>query len=230
MPWARVTWLAAALAALVQPLPGQRCELLPSARYWLAGSTLFAASLLLDQSLDRYAAEHRDRRLDHLANLGDELGAGHTHVPLLAGAFLASRLGKHRQRREAVDAAVAAYAAGDLVAGALKSLVGRHRPVDAESPWSFDPFTLSGTNHSWPSLHAIHIATTASAAALATHNVWVEGVALGSTGLVSWSRLYDRQHWASDVVGSVVIGVALSHLTMRWVGARHRGGTHDRCI
>jgi membrane-associated phospholipid phosphatase len=38
---------------------------------------------------------------------------------------------------------------------------------------------------------------------------------------VAWSRLYDDQHWSSDVTTSAVIGVSTATTVMDWLDRRY---------
>ncbi len=104
-----------------------------------------------------------------------------------------------------VDLAIASTAACTF---ALKEVVGRKRPD--ESPGNarvFDPF--SG-HDSFPSGHATLAFATATVLDRETTSSWVPAVAYPLAGLVAWSRVHDRKHWASDVLAGGAIGFGIA--------------------
>lgn len=97
----------------------------------------------------------------------------------------------------------------------IKTLLGRARPrKDPEHPYDFKLGRgwLNDEYSSLPSGHAT--AAFATAAALSTelariypHESWiVRPLLYGGAGLVGLSRLYNNDHWASDVVLGAAIG------------------------
>ena len=122
-----------------------------------------------------------------------------------------------------------AIAAGTIIGSFLKSTTGRARPRAAnDDPYDFrfGKGYTSGDYRSFPSLHEIG---SFSAAAALTEEVArhapaagrVVGVlAYGTAGAVGISRMYNGEHWASDVVLGSAIGVFLGR---RVVDNAHSG-------
>jgi hypothetical protein len=111
-----------------------------------------------------------------------------------------------------------AIAAGTIIGSFLKSTTGRARPRAAnDDPYDFrfaKGYT-SGDYRSFPSLHEIGSfgAAAALTSEVARHSPragQVVGVlAYGTAGAVGLSRMYNGEHWASDVVLGSAIGVFL---------------------
>jgi membrane-associated phospholipid phosphatase len=217
----RATLLLPAVVAL-HPLGAQRGDTVaaPGARFALTGAVLFATSLATDASFNHFSLRHRGRALDHLANIGNELGTGRNDVGALVLVYVGSRLARKKSWSDGVLHVAAAYAAGDLLESTLKPLVGRERPNSTDSPWQFRPLSGAGSHHSFPSAHAMHAFTLAAAATEGRTNLALRGAAFAGAGLVAWSRVYDRQHWGSDVVASGVLGTATAILAVKWLRAR----------
>jgi membrane-associated phospholipid phosphatase len=119
-----------------------------------------------------------------------------------------------------------------LVSGSLtvlmKGMVGRSRP--SASPGDADEYSpghgfLDNTRASFPSGHtsaAFAAATVLVRELHVTHprTRWlVDPLLLGSAAFVGFSRVYDKQHWPSDVV----VGAALGSITGYEVVAHTRG-------
>lgn len=106
-----------------------------------------------------------------------------------------------------------------LVSGAITALVkgavGRARPFAAPGdPDEFSPgkgFT-NGALASFPSGHTSAAFATATVLARELHTRhpqgrwWINSLLFGSATFVGFSRIYDRQHWPSDVVAGAALG------------------------
>jgi undecaprenyl-diphosphatase len=106
---------------------------------------------------------------------------------------------------------LAADAAADLLATLGKDAIPRHRPfVHQIGP--------PATTHSFPSGHTATSFACASLLAWLAPRLRVPFLALAV--LIAFSRLYDGDHYPSDVLGGAVLGVATA-LLLR--GAVRRG-------
>jgi membrane-associated phospholipid phosphatase len=99
--------------------------------------------------------------------------------------------------------------------GVTKGIVGRSRPL--ASPGDAGVFTpgrgfTGGLHSSFPSGHTAAAFATATVLAReidAAHPGarWVaDPVLFGAASFVGWSRVYDRQHWPSDVLVGAALG------------------------
>jgi|GEM_PF-574064 len=117
-----------------------------------------------------------------------------------------------------------AIAIASAISGIIKGLAGRARPfLTPGEPWNWD------FNHGWtdaryfsmPSGHTTATVAFVAAVVLATHE-WTPGrraaltVPLSvSAVLVGVARIFTNQHWLSDVVVAVIIGVATAFVLSR---------------
>jgi membrane-associated phospholipid phosphatase len=109
-----------------------------------------------------------------------------------------------------------------------KGVVGRSRPLAAPAdPDEFKPgrgFT-GGLRSSFPSGHTAAAFATATVFAREINSAhpdakWVvDPLLFGAASFVGWSRMYDRQHWPSDVL----VGGALGSLVGYEVVSHARG-------
>jgi membrane-associated phospholipid phosphatase len=114
----------------------------------------------------------------------------------------------------------AAYVASDLVESALKPIVGRERPHFAGRSGRFHPFSTSGDWHSFPSAHVAHITAIVSAISEQTSSGPLNLLGDGLVTLVACDRIYEDQHWTSDVVATAMLSSFISRRTVRWIQAR----------
>ena len=105
----------------------------------------------------------------------------------------------------------------------LKVIIGRARPTYKADAFAYHPFTLTDDHfHSIPSGH------TTSAMALSTvmsrhaHSTFLKILAYAPVALTICSRIYQDQHWPSDVIPAAAIGYFVGN----WVVDLHEGKRH----
>ena len=225
----RLLVLARPLAlALVLPLAvpaatdAQSRRVREDSRFWIASAGALLVAAALDERARSASLRHRSTDLDRLASAGNAMGTGRNLIAAMAASYVGARLLGRREAADDVLRVGAAYAVSNAIVGILKPMAGRHRPgVPGENDaWRFDPFSTRGEWHSLPSSHAVHAVSVAAAATMVSRNRWVGAAGYSAAALVGWSRVYDDQHWASDVAVSGIIGIAASALTLelteRW--------------
>lgn len=113
-----------------------------------------------------------------------------------------------------------ADAAAEGIAGALKAIVGSHRPR------GYDPLVAMPHSHSFPSGHAT--VSFACATVLSTLAPRAAPLFVVLAAAIAYSRLYLGVHWPFDVVAGAAIGVATALLLLgairRRSGGRRRRG------
>jgi membrane-associated phospholipid phosphatase len=129
-----------------------------------------------------------------------------------------------------------ALVVGEATATVLKALVGRQRPyVQPRDANSYQLFRGVGGNdyRSFPSGHAVAAfaaaaAVTAETSRNAPGSTWlVAPVMYGGAALVGVSRMYNNQHWASDVLVGAGIGTFAGLKVVRFHDS-HRNNRIDR--
>jgi membrane-associated phospholipid phosphatase len=186
----------------------------------LAGG--FAVTARLVHPLDDYYAQ---RFQDSLAQSNGKLQVLATFVRTTAapGSFIiggsmyaVGRLARNHKLASLGLHGTEALIIGEATASVLKGLVGRQRPfVQPRNANSYQLFRgVKGGNdfRSFPSGHAV--AAFAAAAAVtgetsrnAPNTTWIVApVMYGGAALVAVSRMYNNQHWASDVLVGAGIG------------------------
>lgn len=186
------------------------------ARAWIVPVGI-AASAALDPEMREWALRSHTRSLDHFAKLVNPLGTAHRLVPAMALTYVTAWLTGHESLAKGTLNTAAAYAASDLVESALKPMVGRERPHVEGNSRRFRPFTANGDWHSFPSAHVAHIMSIAQAISTQTHSGSVTAVCSSLVALVAWDRVYEDQHWTSDVTATAALSSMVSGVTVRWL-------------
>jgi membrane-associated phospholipid phosphatase len=159
------------------------------------------------------------------------IGASMYTVGRLANSHRAADLGLHGTE---------ALAVGDGLAALMKVVVGRQRPY---ADTTFNPYnwqfmrglTRDDSYHSFPSGHSVAAFSVAAAVTAETSRWWpssrwlIGSAMYGGAGLVGVSRMYDNQHWASDVVVGAAIGIFAGNKVVRYQHS-HPGNPLDRWL
>ena len=121
-----------------------------------------------------------------------------------------------RAKRFAVTLTEATLVSGTAALGA-KFVFGRERPTGANDPDTFHFFHgTSKEQVSFPSGHATTAFTWAAVTAEEFPSPWVAVGAYGAAGIVGFSRLYQHEHWVSDVVAGAALGYFTGKAVYRW--------------
>jgi membrane-associated phospholipid phosphatase len=124
----------------------------------------------------------------------------------------------------------------DVLGGTIKLAAGRARPyVDIDNPADFQLFRgfTDDKYRSFPSGHTITAFAFASTVTRETqfwwpHSAWYVGTVMyGGASLMGLSRIYNNQHWASDVMGGAAIGTLIGLKVVKYTHS-HPGNSIDR--
>lgn len=215
MPRLPARWLLALFASMMLARPLDAQDVLPSAREAAFGAALLGGAMLLDRTFDGSVPRGGGARWEAFSDAANYGGRPGYAVLVLGGAWAAGTLTEERPVAEGALHVAAGLAAGGLVNGALKFVVGRERPSVTDDPARFHPFSPENARQSFPSGHAVVAFSLASSLAEEARSPWVTALSYGGASLVAWSRVYDDKHWTSDVVGGALIGIAAGRGAVR---------------
>ncbi len=187
-----------------------------SARAWIVPVGI-AASAALDPEIREWTLHTHTRSLDHFAKLVNPLGTAQRLVPVMALTYVTALLTGRESLATGTLNTAAAYVASDLVESALKPMVGRERPHVEGNSHRFQPFTANGDWHSFPSAHVAHVTSIAQAIAMQTQSGPVTALCSSLVALLAWDRVYEDQHWTSDVTATIALSSIVSGATVRWL-------------
>lgn len=186
---------------------------------WLAPVGI-AASAVLDPEAREWALRGHTRSLDRFAKSVNRLGTAQRLVPAMTITYVGALLTHRESLATGTLNTAAGYLAADLVESALKPIVGRERPHVEGNSHRFHPFTANGDWHSFPSAHVAHIASIAAAVSAQTHSMPISALSDVLVSLVGLDRVYEDQHWTSDVTATIVLSSMVSEATVRWLESR----------
>lgn len=241
--------LAAALLAPASPAQAQVRDTIANKTPFftlkdLAIAAGFAAGTVVVSPVDHYFA-HRLQDSSTQSNRWLNKAATGLRVMGWPGSFVAGSslylIGKaaHNRRTATVGLhSIEAIVTADLFGGAGKAFFGRARPyVDINNSSNFQIWRgFKGDDYrSFPSGHAINAFAFASTVSreteiFAPRSRWYVGTVMyGAAALVGVSRMYNNQHWASDVIGGAGLGTLVGLKVVKYTHS-HPGNRIDRAL
>lgn len=183
----------------------------PALQWWEGAAALggLVALSTLDQPIQRYTQSHRGTGGDALAGDLRHMGQVEVFATIPAGMAIVG-LAVHRPALERGALRVAsslALAAAITTAG--KVSLGRLRPSSERDADDFKPF--SG-HDSFPSGHTTMAFALATSLANEIRRPWATAGLLALAAGTGWSRVYENQHWLSDVAAGAMVGITAAQL------------------
>lgn len=177
---------------------------------WLTAGAIVAGEVMLysvDTNLDRYFANQSENIPDGLKEFGWTLGKPQYSYLIIGGIYVGGLLTKNEKVRRTGVLLISSASALGLFQTATKYVVGRARPKANLGKHDFDMFSSEASHHSFPSGHAIISMTLAHALAKQFDNIWIKMGIYAVGAITPISRMWERAHWATDVVFGTVIAV-----------------------
>lgn len=181
-----------------------------------AGVSVF---FLVDNPVRSYMLDNQTTTKDDAASAFKKVGEPEVWalVPaVMIGTGLA--LKKPGLTRSGLRAVTSAALAGGVTA-VLKFAFGRERPnVEGSEPLDFEPFESVSDDASFPSGHTSSAFGFAASLAEDVHPLWAKiGLYTLATG-TAWSRVYNNQHWTSDVIAGAIVGITSAKIVSgKWL-------------
>jgi membrane-associated phospholipid phosphatase len=90
---------------------------------------------------------------------------------------------------------------------ALRMLFGRERPYSGKGAWEFTWFNLDNEVQSFPSGHTTVAFAFSTVLAEYFDTIWSRVLFYGMASLTGFARVYNNQHWFSDVIVGALLGL-----------------------
>lgn len=177
---------------------------------WLTATGL---AFLLDEEIRKGAQRSQSTPVDSLADGAKLLGS--PPVTLATGVLLYGwgRLVADEYQAETGKLATQAVLAAEAATLVLKYSTGRERPDAEAGADSFHPFDFAdGYNDALPSAHTAGAFALAAVMARRAESTWAPPLWYGLATVLGASRIYQDEHWTSDVL----LGALIGELAGRW--------------
>ena len=195
------------------PLAGRQ----PHVPSWWEAATVAGLTLAImtqDEGTSHEIREHPTRAAASLASVFRRVGQPEVYAALPAAVITTGLLAGDGRIARAGGRLAASVVLSTAAFETLKLVSGRARPDAGQGAWGFSPFSGNGSLPSGHSTVAFALATSLSHE---LHNPVATVVLLTVATGTAWSRIYDRRHWASDVVFGAALGIASAQVVHnRW--------------
>ncbi|AWX45818.1 Undecaprenyl-diphosphate phosphatase [Flagellimonas maritima] len=183
---------------------------------------------LFDEQTSEFARNQKEGIPLFIRKYGSEIGKPENNYILTSGVYLTGLFTKNEKLRRTGVLLLASASSAGFLQQVTKSFVGRARPVSGKGKDTFDPFNPSRNFHSFPSGHAILAFTNAYAIAKQFKDPWLK-TGIYVVGLVPGvSRLWDGQHWLTDVALGVAISIFTVESIDRYLDKRYNEKYNDQ--
>ena len=183
---------------------------------WIALSGVAVVTGLLytqDARIQKIAQKNKTSFLRSVSTYGLEpWGSGLYTLPALGILYGVGVMTKSDRARYTALKGAEAYLFGFISAQILKQLTLRHRPYqdDPPNPTLWDGPFMPISNSSFPSGHStVAFAVATVVATSYKRTIWVPIVCYTLAGLAAASRVYQNDHWLSDVFVGSAMGFAI---------------------
>jgi len=163
---------------------------------------------LADDDTSRFIRNNREGVPEFIRDYGEFYGKPSNNYMATSGVYAVGLITKNEKLRRTGVLLISSATSTGLLQQILKSVVGRARPIAELGKDTFDPFNASRDFHSFPSGHALLAFTNAYVVGKQFKNPWVKAGIYTLGAIPGISRVWDGQHWLSDMVFAFAISIA----------------------
>ena len=176
---------------------------------------------LADDNTSRFIRNNREGIPKFIRDYGEFYGSPANNYLATSGVYAAGLITKNEKLRRTGVLLISSATSAGLLQQVLKSVVGRARPLADLGKDTFDPFNSSRNFHSFPSGHALLAFTNAYAIGKQFKNPWVKAGIYTLGAIPGVSRVWDGQHWLSDMVFAFAISIATVESIDRYLDKKY---------
>lgn len=187
-----------------------------------------ASLFLFDEASSDFFRRQQNSVPNFIRSYGEMYGSPENNYMVTSGVYLTGLFTKNEKLRRTGVLLIASATSAGLLQQITKSVVGRSRPVNDKGKATFSPFNSSRNYHSFPSGHAMLAFTNAYAIGKQFKNPWAKA-GIYTVGLVPGvSRIWDGQHWLSDVALGVAISIFTVESIDRYLDTKYQQKYNDQ--
>jgi membrane-associated phospholipid phosphatase len=183
---------------------------------------IVSASSLLDDDIKNFSQRNFDSTNFLLRSFDS-----YYHIEFMSATFLGLYIfgnlaDKNEPKQLSVNLLTSSFLTGITTLG-LKTLFGRSRPYVADNQYEFNWFEFDYKFSSFPSGHTSLAFSFSTIMAEQNKTLLWKSIWFSAATLVGISRIYNNQHWFSDVL----LGAAIGYITAKFVLKHNNNDTSD---
>lgn len=183
----------------------------------LGVAAAFAVSYLYDEDIRDHLAGMHTRTLNGFADFGSFIGNPFLHIGVAVAVYSAGAIADAPRYLTLGEQLGESLLFADGTTFILKEAVGRGRPNGTLMGNSrYKPFSFASNYDSLPSMHTASSFAVAGVLASRTESLPVKILCYTTASFVAFSRLYQQEHWTSDLVLGAAIGTLAGNTVMRY--------------
>lgn len=196
---------------------------------WIGAGVVIAGGFLLtltDEEITDFFRRNQNHTLNSISgNFLAPLGEEYVLIPISAIFYADGMLSKSIHETDIGLQGLKSLAIAVGVTTIFKYSTHRYRPheTDPMNAHQWEGPSFDNDHLSFPSGHAARTFTMAALISSAYHKPWITITAYSLASLVSISRVYESEHWASDVFIGAAIGYGIGKLVWNNHKKRHSG-------
>lgn len=183
---------------------------------------------IFDEDTSRFIRRQQQSVPQVIRDYGTFYGSPENNYIVTSGVYAVGLITKNEKLRRTGVLLMASATSAGLLQQVLKSVVGRARPLADLGKDTFDPFNSSRNFHSFPSGHALMAFTNAYAIGKQFKNPWIKSGIYVLGAIPGLSRIWDGQHWLTDVVFSFAISIATVESIDRYLDKKYHAKYNDQ--
>lgn len=191
-------------------------------KQWIiAGSiiTVGTAMYLFDDEIRKFIRKNQNSTLDNASKYIFEPWGGGIYPAILFGSYyLYGLTSKNLKARQIALGGTQVFFMAAISTQILKHVFHRHRPIDTDpsNPYLWDGPFKGWQNTSFPSRHTtIAFALASFMQSIYSDKLWIGILSYGFAAGVGLSRVYENEHWPSDVLIGAALGYAIGQTVYR---------------
>ncbi len=205
-------------AVYLRPLDWQKNDFLRVGAVGLGMGLLYT----VDEETSKYFTNQREDIPRALLDIGSA-GSPEAIFAINGAVYLSGLVFKNEKIRYTGLLLVTSAAASGLLLTVSKVAAGRARPFTGKGKGEFQSFSFNDDHYrSFPSGHSLFAFSTAYAIGKQFDNPFIK-TGIYSLGLIGpASRLWEGEHWLTDVAVSMALGVAVVETVDRYLKNEHK--------
>jgi len=186
---------------------------------WLNAGGIAAVSglsFLGDADVRRSAGKSHSQTADDAVNIAVAYGDGLNAAIAVGGLYGIGLVVREPWLRTTMMLAGTATLVSASLSTVTKFIVGRARPYTGLGNHFFRPLAFSEDHVSFPSGHTVVAFSLSSVLSERIGNPWATVVLYGIATATAAGRIYQDQHWLSDVVPAALCSAVIGRSMVRW--------------